>query len=234
MGSLRNIGGAGVFSPTRNLPREPALVARRGVLDDLGNAPGRLMNDFAALSLRATAYHILQPMTKEGKAAAQGFKEEIEQETENGAFALDILQHLAKVNSTDDDSRSRGGGGLLAENFSPGTFRTGSEGLEELCFTGEIGKPIGPILTPFGWSVLLITERCGCRKDDPLFTRLKKCPDGRGRLVASDPDETTTEGSIADVTTGIMIVTLSVAFLFLMVPFLIDEDRGGPAIMSPG
>lgn len=172
----------------RSLSRRASIrtwVIRRHVeSEDKVSVLDRVGRDFNALSLKATAYHVLQPLTPAGKASAQALKEQLEKEAAEGAFLLDVLRRLALTNSTDADSGPREG--LLAADFPPGTFRPGAEGLEEICFTGEIGKPLGPIKTPFGYSVLLITERTGCSKDDRRFNKLVRSPDGRGRLGPSE------------------------------------------------
>eukprot|EP00401_Gymnodinium_catenatum_P033111 CAMPEP_0117550996 /NCGR_PEP_ID=MMETSP0784-20121206/48964_1 /TAXON_ID=39447 /ORGANISM="" /LENGTH=249 /DNA_ID=CAMNT_0005348023 /DNA_START=137 /DNA_END=886 /DNA_ORIENTATION=- len=147
----------------------------------------KLRNDFASLRLRSTAYHILQPPTPEGLKAASAIKVQIESEVAKGAYVLDVFQRLALELSTDPESAQQGG--LLDADFCPGTFRKGAEKLEELCFTEDIGKPLGPFSTPFGYSVLLITKRTGCSLDNPQLTQLEKFPDGRGRLVATEASQ---------------------------------------------
>jgi len=101
------------------------------------------------------------------------------------------------------------------------------EGLEEVCFTGEIGRPLGPILTPFGYSVLLITERTGCSRDDPRFTRLVKSPDGRGRLGPSEAK--------VDVEGLLIVVPLIVALSANLVGIFSDiamSPEGGWSVMN--
>mmetsp|Transcript_40665 Transcript_40665/g.73252 ORF Transcript_40665/g.73252 Transcript_40665/m.73252 type:complete len:271 (+) Transcript_40665:22-834(+) len=177
----------------------------------------KLKGDLASLRLRATAYHILQPLNPVGRLSAEKFKAQIEKEVEAGAFVLDSVKSIAKEYSIDAASGLKDG--LLDELFAPGAFQEGSEAweakkirlsLEPQIFDAPIGKILGPLETPHGYSLLLITERVGCAKDDPERTKLVKFPDGRGRLGPSDgePGENAGEIDFAVILSTFLLVVL--------------------------
>lgn len=88
----------------------------------------------------ANAKHILVHSPEE----CQKLKEEIE----NGADFGDV----AKANST-CPSRFRGG--------DLGTFAQGQmvKPFDDVVFSGELNKVLGPVETEFGWHLVLVTKR---------------------------------------------------------------------------
>lgn len=90
---------------------------------------------------KASARHILVPT----EAACIDLKTEIE----GGAdFAK-----VAKKHSTCPSGKQ--GGGALGE-FSPGQM---VKEFDDVVFTGEVGKVLGPVKTQFGYHLIEITDR---------------------------------------------------------------------------
>lgn len=92
--------------------------------------------------LQCTAKHILVPT----EDACLDLKKQIEDGAE--------FETLAREHSKCPSGKQ--GGDL-------GTFRPGMmvEAFDKVCFTEEVGAVHGPVQTPFGYHLILITERSG-------------------------------------------------------------------------
>jgi len=89
---------------------------------------------------RASARHILVP----SEAECNSLKSKIE--------AGEDFAEIAKLHSKCPSGRS---GGALGE-FSPGQM---VREFDEVVFSGEVGKVLGPVKTQFGYHLIEITNR---------------------------------------------------------------------------
>ena len=144
----------------------------------IGRASGffeRIQKDFAALNMRATARHILQPDTEAGRLECVKIVRDLRAAEASGIFVVDAFARAAAELS--DDAETRGAGGLLGEQLPQGAVRAAA--LDRACFTAPLGRVIGPIKSEYGLHVVLVEERLGCRFDE-----------GNTRVVAVPvPDE---------------------------------------------
>jgi hypothetical protein len=97
-----------------------------------------LRRDFAALNVRATARHLMRPLTAAGRAECVALKKEISERVALGAFVVDAFGASAAEWSTDGETASRAG--LLGERMRQGTVRAPE--LDRACFT----KPLGAVV----------------------------------------------------------------------------------------
>ena len=135
----------------------------------------RIQKDFAALNMRATARHILQPDTEAGRLECVKIVRDLRAAEAAGVFVVDAFASAAAELS--DDAETRGAGGLLGEQLPQGAVRAAA--LDRACFTAPLGRVIGPIKSEYGLHVVLVEERLGCRFDE-----------GNTRVVAVPmPDE---------------------------------------------
>ncbi|CAJ1946926.1 unnamed protein product [Cylindrotheca closterium] len=125
----------------------------------------KIQKDFAALTRRVTARHILVS----NQEVALALKRKIREQTiEKEEFVVDIFEQAAKKYSKDETTNFRGG--LLGELVPQGYCQ--SEALEEACFQVPLGLLEGPVQTDFGYHLLLVTERTNCPKLDGSNTKL--------------------------------------------------------------
>ena len=128
---------------------------------------------FAATDFRVKARHILflVPPGTDGKEAenkAKAAKARIEKGEK--------LEELAKTLSEDPGSKDRGG--------DLGEFGRGEmvPEFERAAFAAEPGKIVGPVRSPFGWHLILVTERVAtAAKSDAVAIE-----DLRNRLYANE------------------------------------------------
>ena len=147
----------------------------------VGSAFQKIQKDFAALTRRVTARHILVS----NEEVALALKRKIREQTiEKEDFVVNIFEEAAKKYSQDDTTNFRGG--LLGELVPQGYCQ--SEALEEACFQVPLGLLEGPLQTDFGYHLLLATERTNCPKLDGSETKLvqKDSNDIFGTLEASE------------------------------------------------
>lgn len=134
---------------------------------------GRLQNDFAALTRRATAYHILLP-------ADEDLALLVKQKIRNAAqdrYVVDVFCDAATKYSRDGDTAMQGG--LLATSTAPtpqGYVRCAP--LDEARFSVPLGVVSGPIPSEHGLHLVLVTERTNCPKLDGSCTKIARGPDG--------------------------------------------------------
>ena len=147
----------------------------------------RVQKDFAALTRRVTARHILLPPN--GQEVALALKQKIRQqccevrpETGNYPYIVDVFAKVAAKYSRDDTTNQRGG--LLGELVPQGYCR--DPVLDRACFEVPIGEIQGPIQSNCGWHLVLIEERTNCPKLDGPNTKLVPCArHGLGTVVPS-------------------------------------------------
>lgn len=123
-----------------------------------------LKRDWMALNARSTARHILRPPGKTGFSECTALKQEIASAVQNGEFVVDAFARVACEHSLDGDTRDAGG--LLGERMRQGWVRDAS--LDRACFVSPLGVVAGPIESAFGWHLVLVEERIGCRLDNGM------------------------------------------------------------------
>lgn len=156
-----------------------------------------LEKDLMALTRRVTAHHILLPPNADAVAIA--LKQQIRNQCTTTAielkdpttapaenqyrFVVDVFAEAAKKYSCDETTKDRGG--LIGELVPQGYCR--SPELDRACFEVRLGVVEGPIETPSGLHLLLISERTNCPKLDGDATKLVPVADsGFGTLVPSE------------------------------------------------
>jgi PPIC-type PPIASE domain len=147
-----------------------------------GSQWNRIERDLQALTRRVTARHILLPPSME---VALTLKQRIRTQClDDNRFVVDVFSEAAKKYSQDESTNFRGG--LIGELVPQGYCRCPE--LDRACFEVRLGQIEGPIESPFGYHLLLVTERTNCPKIDGTKSKLVPDPDrsGMGKLVESE------------------------------------------------
>lgn len=125
----------------------------------------KVQKDFAALTRRVTAHHILVS----DEEIALALKRKIRNECiDKNDWIVDVFEEAAKKYSRDDTTNFRGG--LLGTLVAQGYCR--SRILDKACFEVKLGELEGPLKSEFGYHLLLVTERTNCPKLDGSNTKL--------------------------------------------------------------
>jgi hypothetical protein len=109
----------------------------------------------------STSRHLMRPLTAEGRVECLELKSKLLDSVQAGEFVVEAFARAASDFSVDEETRARGG--LLGTRLRQGTVR--SRALDRACFTSTLGKIQGPIESEFGWHLVLVEERIGCRFD---------------------------------------------------------------------
>jgi len=117
----------------------------------------------------------MRPLSDSGRQQCLALKQAARQASSNGAFVVDAFAEACRVHSCDEESARQGG--LLGELLPQGSVR--SSALDQSCFTAPLGVVAGPLKSEFGWHLVLVCERTGCRFDE-----------GMTRVVAEPTDNT--------------------------------------------
>ena len=152
----------------------------------------RISKDFAALRMRSTARHLMRPLTAEGRLECVELKSRLREEVDSGVFIVDAFALASQSNSTDPETSVQGG--LLGERLQQGTVRAPE--LDRACFTAPLGQITGPIETSYGWHLVLVEERIGCRFDGGM-TRVVPVDDGRSKGSVLRPAAPAEAGEVA-------------------------------------
>lgn len=131
----------------------------------LNDVARKLSEDYASLTRRVTARHILLPSEEPTSALKRRIRKEcLSQER----YVVDVFEEAAQKYSRDSTTNSRGG--LIGELVPQGYCR--SPQLDRLCFEVTLGEVAGPVQTDYGWHLLLVSERTNCPKLDGDQTKL--------------------------------------------------------------
>ena len=121
-----------------------------------------VQRDLAALRMRATARHIMRPKTVEGRGQCEVIARSIAAARSNGTYVVDAFADAARLASCDPDTKAAGG--LLGERMPQGWCR--AREVDQAAFTRPIGEVSEPLESDFGWHLVLVEERIGCRFDN--------------------------------------------------------------------
>jgi PPIC-type PPIASE domain len=126
----------------------------------LNDAIQKIQKDFAALTRRVTARHIL--VSNDQVAAA--LKTKIRTECiEKQRYIVDVFEEAAVKYSQDETTNFRGG--LLGTLVPQGHCST-CPTLDRACFEVSLGQVVGPLESEYGHHLVLVTERTNCPKLD--------------------------------------------------------------------
>jgi peptidyl-prolyl cis-trans isomerase C len=131
----------------------------------VGGVLNKVQNDFAALTRRVTAHHILVSNEEVALALKQRIRDE---SVNNERWIVDVFEQAARKYSRDETTSQRGG--LLGNLVPQGYCR--SQILDRACFEVGLGTIEGPVKSEFGYHLLLVTERTNCPKIDGTNTKL--------------------------------------------------------------
>lgn len=123
-----------------------------------------LRRDWAALNMRSTARHLLRPPSKAGYAQCAELKQQVAAGVLEGEFVVEAFARACREHSLDEETRVRDG--LLGTRMRQGWVR--DDTLDRACFVAPLGQVTGPIETPYGWHLVLVEERIGCRFDNGM------------------------------------------------------------------
>ena len=140
----------------------------------------QIKRDFAALRMKSTTRHLMRPLTPRGREETLAIKQKVRNIARNGTFVVDAFADAARRYSVDEDTG--GTGGLLGELLPQGAVR--SKELDRCCFTAPLGSVHGPVETEYGWHLVLVCERIGCRYDEGM-TAVVAVPSDSGQGVQS-------------------------------------------------
>ena len=147
---------------------------------------GQIRRDWAALNMRSTTRHLMRPLSPAGREECLAIETELLAED---AFVVDAFAAACEKHSTDVETSVRGG--LLGEMLPQGRVR--SAVLDKACFTAPLGRVAGPLESEYGWHLVLVESRVGCRFDDGMSKVVpQRALDGRvtSALVPADPADT--------------------------------------------
>ena len=149
----------------------------------------QVQRDWAALNMRSTTRHIMLPLSEDGRTDCLKLKLALRKATEKGIFIVDAFAASAVDYSRDADTAANGG--LLGDLLPQGAVR--SPALDRACFTCPLGRVAGPIESEFGWHLILVCERTGCRFDEGMTRCVAEpLPDGEGVRSVVCPSESPT------------------------------------------
>lgn len=158
-----------------------------------------ISRDFAALTRKVTAHHILLPKSDEvALALKQSIRNKISPSTpttsinsndnnnessdaktqEEPMYIVDAFSLAAKKYSRDEETAVNGG--LLGTLVPQGYCR--SQELDQACFTVPLGEICGPIESEYGYHLLLVVERTNCPKLDGQYTKISRGVDGVSKV----------------------------------------------------
>jgi peptidyl-prolyl cis-trans isomerase C len=148
----------------------------------VGAALNKVQKDFAALTRRVTAHHILVANQEVALALKQKIRDEC---ADNERWIVDVFEQAARKYSQDETTNNNERGGLLGDLVPQGYCQ--SQILDRACFEVDLGTMHGPLKSEFGYHVLLVTERTNCPKLDGKNTKLiqTSSKDVFGTLVPS-------------------------------------------------
>ena len=148
-----------------------------------------ISRDFAALTRKVTAHHILLPKSDEvALALKQSIRNKITPSKDSNIepiYIVDAFSAAAKKYSRDEETAVRGG---LLGTLAPQGFCRAKE-LDEACFREALGEICGPIESEYGYHLLLVTERTNCPKLDGQYTKISRGADGVSKIFAGDAQE---------------------------------------------
>jgi peptidyl-prolyl cis-trans isomerase C len=146
----------------------------------VGGALDKIQKDFAALTRRVTAHHILVANEEVALALKRKIRDEC---VDNERWIVDVFEQAARKYSQDETTNERGG--LLGNLVPQGYCR--SQILDRACFEVGLGTMEGPLKSEFGYHLVLVTERTNCPKLDGKNTKLMQSSskDVFGTLVRS-------------------------------------------------
>ena len=149
----------------------------------VGGAFKKVQKDFAALTRRVTARHILVNNEEVALALKRKIRDEC---SEKSLWVVDVFEEAAKKYSQDDTTNFRGGllGNLVAQGFCQSRI------LDRACFEVALGELEVPLKSEFGYHIVLVTERTNCPKLDGTNTKLVQTTsdDVFGTLVPSNQE----------------------------------------------
>lgn len=159
-----------------------------------GGLLGQVKRDFAALKMRSSTRHLMRPLSEDGRRQCLALKQKIRNDVAaNGTFIIDTFAAYCQKHSSDADTAESGG--LLGPLLPQGAVRASD--LDKACFTAPLGVVSGPLQTEFGWHLVLVCERTGCRFDNGMTRVVPELIDGDGasqrvpqrvRSVLAPPD----------------------------------------------
>jgi len=159
----------------------------------------KIQRDFNALTRRVTAYHILLPNTATPTKVvidssgvessslqlydiALTLKQKIRNKASDQMYIVDAFNEAARRYSIDKETAVRGG--LLGTLVPQGYCRAPE--LDQACFEVPLGEVSGPIVSEYGYHLLLVEERTNCPKLDGKYTRISRGSSNENGMESTD------------------------------------------------
>ena len=150
----------------------------------------RVKKDWAALNMRSTTRHLMRPLTTLGREQCVAIKAALR---ESDQFVVDAFIEACAQHSSDSGTASNGGllgellpQGAIAETWGRQRGGENAAALDRACFTAPLGTVYGPLESDYGWHLVLVEQRVGCRFDDGMVKIVpQRRADGRWGSVLS-------------------------------------------------
>mmetsp|Transcript_18801 Transcript_18801/g.33858 ORF Transcript_18801/g.33858 Transcript_18801/m.33858 type:complete len:234 (+) Transcript_18801:173-874(+) len=147
-----------------------------------------ITRDFAALTRKVTAHHILLPKSDDvALALKQRIRNKISPPKDSDVaptYIVDAFAAAAKKFSRDGETGTKGG---LLGTLAPQGYCRAVE-LDEACFAVPLGEVCGPIESEYGYHLLLVVERTNCPKLDGRYTKIIRGRDGVSKVFVGEDD----------------------------------------------
>mmetsp|Transcript_40397 Transcript_40397/g.84516 ORF Transcript_40397/g.84516 Transcript_40397/m.84516 type:complete len:235 (-) Transcript_40397:257-961(-) len=148
-----------------------------------------ITRDFAALTRKVTAHHILLPKSDDvALALKQRIRNKISPPKKDSNLAptyiVDAFAAAAQKYSRDEETGANGG---LLGTLAPQGYCRAVE-LDEACFAVPLGEVCGPIESEYGYHLLLVVERTNCPKLDGRYTKIVRGGDGVSKVFVGEDD----------------------------------------------
>ena len=145
--------------------------------------------DFAALTRKVTARHILLPKSDDvALALKQTIRNKITPPKDSDAQPMYIEDAFsAAAQKYSRDSETAMNGGLLGTLVPQGWCR--AKELDQACFQVPLGEICGPIESEYGYHLLLVTERTNCKKLDGQYTKIIRGKDGASKIFVGGANQ---------------------------------------------